>query len=180
VGTALPDETTVAYGGSWSSWTDVGTTIEALAISVEVEDVDVEVQQYTAPVRRFRTSEKVAFETVLAEMTGANLALILNGANSDTAAGASQKGYSAITAGGYFEIPEKTWAIEGYRVDTADTEQPVRLQILSGTAKFNGETEFGKANPAGIPLRIDALADTTKAKGAELLRVEIVTAPATS
>jgi hypothetical protein len=117
---------------------------------------------------------------VLAEFTGANLALVLDGSNTDTAAGAAQKAYSDIKMGGDFDIGEKTWAFEGYRVDAAGTKQPVRVHILKGTAKFNGNLQFAKGAAVGIPLQIQALTKTDGTLGQRLMNILVVTAPASS
>src|SRR5512139_3997978 len=85
VGTALPDESTVAYGAAWGgAWINVGYTLEPLSMSFEPEIFKLFVQQLTNPVKTSKTTEAVTFETVLAEWTGSNIALALDGSNTDT------------------------------------------------------------------------------------------------
>jgi hypothetical protein len=181
VGTALPDETTVAYGASWgASWTDLGYTLEPVSMSYETETFKLMVEQLTAPVRSVRQEETVTIETVLAEITGANLALALDGTTTTTAPGAGQAGYDQVEAGGSVSIAEYTWGFEGYRLAANNAKLPVRVFIYRGVATLNGQLTFAKSAGVGIPLRIEALPDTTKEAGKQLLVIHNVTASPTS
>ncbi|MBK8987383.1 MAG: hypothetical protein IPM39_15120 [Chloroflexi bacterium] len=182
VGTVLPADS-LAYGAAWTSptgWTEIGLTKTPITMNRDLTTVDVMVEQSTLPVKRVATEEKVAFETTLAEITADLLQLAMGGTVTDTAAGASQVGKEELVAGGAAILPEYTWAIEGLYETAAGVKFPIRLQIYRATVVLNGELQFGKADATGIPLRIDALGDLTKAVGAQLFKFVKVLAAATS
>lgn len=183
-GEANPDETTVAYGAAWGgNWVRVGYTKAPLTLAYESEESDVTVEEELPPVKRFRVSENLTLETVLAELTGDYLALA--GGNQATvtevAAAAAQKAYEYTTLGGDPTLTERKWGIEWRHIQTDGTEQPARIFIHKGTAMINGNLEFSqKADDyPGIPIQVKALSDTTQSAGAKLCRFERVTAPTT-
>ena len=90
---ALPDETTVAAGASWGAgWTDLGFTAAPLAVAINRETVDMEVEQIANIVKQIVTKDTVDMETVLAEITAANLryAMSASSAVATVAAGAAK------------------------------------------------------------------------------------------
>lgn len=181
VATAVPDETSVAYGAAWGgAWVDLGYTLEPVSLSYEAETFKLMVEQLTAPVRSVRQEETVSIETVLAEITGANLGLVLDGTVTTTAAGAAQTGYDAVEAGGSPAISEYAWGFEGYRLGASNVKLPVRVFVYRGVAVLNGQLTFAKSAGVGIPLRIEVLPDTEKVAGKQLLLIHNVTAAASS
>lgn len=181
VGEALPDETSVDYGDAWGgNWTNLGFTLEPVALSYETETFELEVEQITLPVRRVRTKETVMIETALAEMTGANLALVVDGTVTTTAAGVGQKGFDEILAGGSVDLSEYAWGFEGFRVTSANVRLPVRMFLYRGNAVLNGQLTFAKGAGVGIPIQIKALPDTTQDPGEQILVIHNVTAVATT
>ena len=183
VGETIPDETAVAYGDDWpGNWRRVGYTKAPLRMMYEDEQVDIETEEELAPVNRFRTSETLALETELAELTAEYLALA--GGDQDTvvetSAAVGQKAYEEVGFGGSAIIAQYAWGFEGFRVDDAGDQQPVRMVVRKGTAKLNGELEFSQKSDGypGIPLRINALADTSQLSGQKLALFQRVTAPA--
>lgn len=179
VGEALPDETSIAYGGDWGgNWAQIAMTLEPVSINRDISTVDVMIEQSTLPVKRAVTEEKVAFETVLAEFTAAHLALGMEGTTTTTAAGVGQVGYEEVEGGGQPTPTEYAWGIEGKYVNAAGVAFPVRIFIYRGTVVFNGELQFAKGEASGIPMRIDALADLTKVVGKQLWKIQKVTAAA--
>lgn len=84
------------------------------------------VEQLTAPVRSVR-QKTVSIETVLAEITGANLGLVLDGTVTTTTTGAARTGYDAVEAGGSPSISEYAWGFEGYRLGASNVKLPVRV-----------------------------------------------------
>lgn len=181
VGTAVPDETTVAYGASWgASWTDLGYTLEPVSLSYESETFKLMVEQLTAPVRSVRQEETVSIETVLAEITGANLNMVMDGTLTTVAAGAAQVGFDTVEAGGSVAISEYAWGFEGYRLGASNAKLPVRVFVYRGVAVLNGQLTFAKSAGVGIPLRIEVLPDTAKVAGKQLLLIHNVTAAASS
>lgn len=179
-GESKPDETSVAYGGSWGgNWARVGYTKEPLTLAYESEEVDVEVEEVLAPIKRFRISESLTVETVLAELTAAYLQLAASNQDtvSETEQGASQDAYEETGLGGEVVLTEKAWGFEGLFIDSDGNEQPVRIFVHKGTAMINGELEFSKKTDdyPGIPIQIKALADTTQSEGQELMLWQRVT-----
>lgn len=179
---SLPDETTVAFNSyaSWTGWTLLGYTNEPAVVTLDVETLALTVEQQLARVKEVVTSEALSIKSKLVQFDGALLAVLLRGANTNTAAGAGQKAYSEMTFGGNPQLSEYQFAIEGYRVDSAGTKQPVRIFVYKGVITAMGDVGFDKANMVGVPFEIHALADTSKSDGANLGKIHIVTAPASS
>lgn len=181
VGEALPDETSVGYGDAWGgNWTNLGYTLEPVSLSYETTTFELEVEQITLPVRRVRTGETVMIETTLAEMTATNLALVVDGSSTTTAAGVGQVGWDEILAGGSVDLSEYAFGFEGFRVTSANVRLPVRVFFYKGNAVLNGQLTFAKGAGAGIPIQIKALPDTTQAAGEQILVIHNVTAVATT
>ena len=185
VGESLPDETTIDFGDAWGgNWERVGYTKEPLKVAYESEEADIAVEEVLAPVKRFRISEEMTWETVLAELTAEYLQLAASNQDtvSETGAGASQDGYEETGLGGEVMLTEKAWGCEGMFVESDGTEQPIRLFMHKGTAILNGELEFSKKSDdyPGIPIQIKALADTSQSRGQELMIWQRVTAEKTS
>lgn len=181
--TALPDETTVAAGASWgASWTDLGYTTSPVALSYSMDTFDLEVEQLANPIKSVRTKEDLMIETTLAELTAANLKLALGSSQTitTTVAGASQHGFDELKAGGEVLLPEYQWGFEGYTLDTSNRQLVKRIFVYRGVCTLNGKLEFSKKAAAGIPIRIKALADTTKTSGQQMIAVHFVTAWKTS
>lgn len=181
VGEALPDETTVAYGGTWGgNWAQLGFTKTPISFGYQTTVFEVEVEQVTGVIKQTKTKEVATIETVLAELVGANLALATDGTLTSTAAGASQKAFEQVVAGGDPTISEYAWGFEGEYVDDAGASFPIRFFVYRGSAIMNGQLTFAKADYPGIPLQVKALNDTSKAKGAQIYAFQRVTAAATS
>lgn len=177
-GTTLP-AVTVAVDGAWPvGWTYVGYTLEPVKLTYNFEVLEIMVQQTLNPIARTRTTEELMFETVLAEHFAANIALALAGSSSTTAAASGVPGFEDFYVGGDYNLPVRQWGIEGSYVSAAGNRHPIRIFIWRATAAEGGELTYDRENPAGIPLQIKALADTTKTLGQHLMRVQRVTAPA--
>lgn len=182
VGTAKPDETTVGYDdyASWTSWIELGYTTEPLTIAYSYDTAGVDVQQSTLQILRRKTTEELTASTSIAQLSGDHMALVLNGTNTDTAAGASQKAFSEVAFGGDTNLPEWQFGFEGYRPDSAGTKQPVRFFIHKANISLAGDIPFDKANASALPIEIMALEDSTQSAGERLAVMHIVTAPASS
>ncbi len=183
LGTALPDETTVAYGAAWpAGWTSVGYTLTPLAMAYETEDFELEVEQLPNVVKRQKVKENLTLECTLAELTAINLKLAMGSSQTvgTTAAAASQHAYEEISMGGEIYLPEYQIGFEGYLLDSSNHQLPVRLFLWRANIVLNGNLEFAKAAAAGIPVQIKALAYTTQPAGQQLLRFQRVTGWKTS
>lgn len=182
LGTALPDETTVGLNdfGNWTGWTHLGYTTAPTSMSYTKEEFKVMVQQAGSPIKKKKTSETMTLGTTLAQFTGDTIALLYQGTNTDTAAGASQKAFSRVTGGGDSALPEYMVAVEGYRDDATDTPQPVRIFLYKATLSASGDVPFDRAAVAGIPITAEGLADATRPIGSQTYEIHIVTAAATS
>jgi hypothetical protein len=171
----------VAYGAAWGgNWVDLGFTLEPVSMSYETETFKLMVEQLTAPVRAVRQEETITIETVLAEITGANLAVAMDGTSTPTNAGVNQVAYDLVEAGGSVSISEYAWGFEGYRLAANNAKLPVRIFVFRGVATLNGQLTFAKSAGVGIPLRVEAMPDTTKAAGKQLLVIHNVTSSPTS
>ena len=181
VGTTLPADS-VGFGTAWGgAWYRAGFTQEGVTLTYEDEQIDHTVEEALTPVRRTRSSESAMIETVLAELTASYLSLAMgSGTTSTTAAAVGQVGKEELLAGGSIDVAEKAWGVEGRYTDASGNNFPLRFFIYKGTAKVNGGLEFGKAkeNGTGIPLQINALADTSKSAGQQLFKMQRVTAAA--
>lgn len=165
---------TLAEDGAWpAGWTQIAYTKEALTIASEFESLDIEVEEAMSPVHRRKIKESCTFETVLAEFTTQNLAYALDGTHTaTTAATSSVEGLETFTLGGNRFLTERMWGFEGKFYSRDGTVvMPVRLIIYRASAESGGELEFSKSDYAGIPLKIMALADTSKAVGQQLFKV---------
>jgi hypothetical protein len=183
MGTTLPDETSVAwktFSGWHASWVHLGYTMTPTRMAWTYDTTEVSVEQVTTPIKRSKTNERVTFNLELAQFDGANLALILDGANTNTAAGAGQKAFSRVTAGGSTTLNEYMFAIEGVRPDSAGTDQPFRIFVYRATIRANGDIQFAKANGTALPVIVEGLTDTTKTIGQQLMEIQIITAAATA
>ncbi len=179
IGEALPADS-LAYGAEWTGdWEPIALTSAPFTMKRDVTTTDVMVEQSTLPVKRKVTEEKVAYETKLAELTADHLLLAMGGTKTVTNPGAAQVGKEELLAGGQATLTERTWAVEGMYEKEDGTVFPIRMQIWRATAVLNGDLAFGKAEAAGIPLRIDALGDLTKPVGQQLYKFQKVTAAPT-
>lgn len=182
LGTALPDETTVVYGDydSWLSWNHLGYTDAVSNLNYSFEQFEYTPEQALSPVLRRRISEMMTLRFALSQFDGDYLALVTEGTKTATAAGASQKAYDKIVGGGDTQISEYMFGLEGYRIDTSGNKQPVRIFFHKATITLNGDIPFGKQNAAIMPIEVKAVPDTSKAVGAQLYEIHVVTAPASS
>lgn len=183
VGTALPDETTVAAGASWGgSWTDLGFTLTPLALGVEIETFELEVEQAASPIDILQTKQTAKFEVTLAEITAANLryALGSTSAVATVAAGAAQHAFDTLKTGGDFKLPKWQLGFEAVATDASNNKLIKRIFIYKAILTLNGKLEFSKKAAVGIPLQVTAIADTAKTAGEQLFEVQFVTGWKTS
>jgi len=180
-GESVPADTVgadVAWGGNWSR---LGYTKEAVTLTYEDEQTDIPVQEELTPVKRFKSAESAMIETVLSELHPDYLQMaIAAGAVADTAQAAGQPAKETFNVGGEAVLEEKAFGIEGTYRDSSGNEYPVRFFIWKGNAKLNGALEFAKdmEGGTGVPLQINALADTGKAVGQKLFRMVRITSAA--
>ncbi|MEI8167114.1 MAG: hypothetical protein WCG26_12080 [Chloroflexales bacterium] len=169
----------VAVGAAWpTGWVDVGFTLEPTKLTYKFDMLEIFVEQSFSPVRRRRTKEEVTVETVLAEHTTGNLATAMAGLSTTTAAATGVPGYESFSVGGDPNLPTMMVGIEGAYNDEENNFFPVRMFLYQATVSDGGTLEFGKDKPAGIPLKLLALPDLTKAKNLQLLLIQRVTAVA--
>jgi hypothetical protein len=181
--TALPDETTIAADASWgASWTDLGYTLTPVALGVDVETFELEVEQTPNPVAMLQTKQVASFEVTLAELTAANLKYALSSRSTiaTVAAAANQHGFDTLKVGGDTQIPYYQIGFEGVQMDASGNKMVRRLIIYKAILTIGGKLEFSKKAPTGIPLSVMAVADTAKTAGEQLFEVQIVTAWKTS
>lgn len=179
----LPDESTVFVGAAWGgNWERVGFTKAPVTMAYELEEMEVEVEEYLAPLKRIKIKEGAMIETVLAELTSEYLALAFSAGQVTTvAAGVGQRAYDEIGVGGQVFLDEKVWGIEGTYIDAAGDQFPVRLFLWKATTTMNGSLTFSNRNGEypGIPFQIKTLADPSQPAGQNLFKFQRVTAKAT-
>ena len=177
-GTAIPDETSVAYGAAWTNWTALGDTLTPAVLTFAEERRAVKTQQSLGIVKELRTDIAITVKTTLADMTGVNLAMVLNGTNTATAAGASQKAFSQVKVGKDVQVDTYKFGFETLRVDSTGVKQPVRYFFHIASIAPDGDMAFDKENETGIPVVITVYEDASQAAGSEFMTIDIVTAPA--
>lgn len=179
VGETIPDETSVAYAGSWGgNWKELGRTLKPVVVQFQKEKFTLETEQDILPVREVVTKFNAGFKTTIAEWTGEILALVLDATKSTTAAGAGQKAYDAISIDGTkADISTYAFGIEGFRLPSTGTvKQPVRIFFKVASIVADGDVELAKAAGAGIAITVVALAEDS---GIPII-IHNITAPATS
>jgi len=180
VGTSTPADT-VAYNGAWgASWTELGYTKQPLTINYEEEHVKHDIQEALAPVHAHISSKSLALETVLAEFTGDNLALALNGVNTETEAGAGQPAKDTVDFGNSNALTIRQWGFEGQYVDEDGDTFPIRIFVWKGVVLPNAELQFAKDDSTGIPIHIDAMMDLSQSSGEEFWQIVKITEEASS
>ncbi len=65
-------------------------------------------------------------------------------------------------------LPEYQVGFEAVRLDASNNKLVTRLFLYRVTLQMGGKLEFSKKAAAGIPLKITALADTTKTAGEQI------------
>jgi hypothetical protein len=178
-GATLPADT-VAAGGAWpAGWTALGYTKTPLSVSFTRELVEEDIQESLAIITKQAKKEEFMVETTMAEFVLTELLLGWGGANTTTAAGAGQPGMDEMVGGDDTALVERAWGFEGSYVSAAGNVHPIRLFLYKGVAEFGNKLEFGKADPTGVPLKVKANPDMTKAAGQRLYMLQKMTAPAT-
>lgn len=183
VGEANPDDTTIDFGEAWGgNWADLGDFLEGnpVVLSMPEEMTKVYTERSTAPKNAVRTRREPIVKATLAEHSPTNMALVLSGTATPTAAGAAQKAVTDITFGTGSEVDFYKWGIEAFMKDDNDTPQPVRWFLHKGFIKLAGDTSYAKQNPTGIPIEITIFGDGSQAANAELGTLQFVTGPATT
>jgi len=178
VGEALPDDSTgvgVAWGGNWETY---AYTKAPLSCNYTATELEIMVQQELTAVNRVKSGENLTFETVLAEITSARMAVATSGTPSTTAAAAGQVGKDELDVGGESAIDQYAWGFEGTYVNSSGTQFPARWFMYKGTANLNAAQEWSVADYPGIPIQVKALVDTTKSAGSKLFKFQRVTAAA--
>jgi hypothetical protein len=178
VGEALPSADTVGAGVVWGgNWKNLGYTLEPVSVNLDVQTFKLYVQQLLAPLRITRTQQELAFESVLAEMTGQNLGLAFDGTVVTTAAAPTIAAKDTVTVkGDKVDVSVYAVGIEGIRVTDANVRVPIRFFLPRASITLNGPLAFAKDAGAGIPVHIDGLVDNT---GNQLI-IHNVTAPKTA
>jgi hypothetical protein len=175
-GEALPSENSVPYGAAWGgNWVNPTYTLEPVTIKFERTVGPITVEQSTLPLDALVTEESIEIETTLAEVTGANLNLALDGTLTTTAAGPSQAPKEEVEAGGNALLTKRAWGFEGLYRKSDGTQLSVRVFVYRGAAVLGGELKFSKKDPLGVPLQITAYADVTKVAGKQGLKIQKVT-----
>lgn len=182
-GTNKPSTANLLYGHDWpTGWVKVGFTKAPLAVAYTSTEAEIAVEEELASIKRVRTAEALAVETVLAELTADYLKLAGGDQRtvSTTPAAAGQKAFEMTGLGGMAEIVVKQWGFEGLFIPSTSVEEPIRFLIHRGTAMINGNLEFSQKTDdyTGIPIQIKALTDVDEDAGEKLCQFYKFTAAA--
>lgn len=173
LGTTLPSDA-LAEDAAWpAGWVQIAYTKESLKMASEFEKLAITVEEALSPIHFRKTGESLKFETVLAEFTTQNMAYALDGVHAQpTAPSGAVEGLETFTLGGNRFLTERAWGFEGKMFNRAgDVAVPVRIYVWRATAEAGGQLEFSKSEYSGIPLKLEALADTSKAAGQQLFKI---------
>ncbi len=178
-GTTLPADS-LAVGAAWpAGWIDVGYTSQELTVEYSWEELPAEAQQAMSPIKYARINETAYLETVMSEITLSNMAVAFGAtAPTITAAAVGQVGKEVMKVGGLTEIPQKAWGIEGSYTDSSGVLRAHRIIFYKGQASTGGQLKYNNKVWAGIPLRINAIEDSTKTLGQRLFEYTRITASA--
>ena len=177
----LPDETTVAFGADWGgNWTPFGFTNGALTFAYEFDNAEADIEQSLAMVKRKKTNERSFMEARLAEFCLAVLTNIWEGTVTTTAPGVGQVGFEEWNVGNDNNLTERAYGAEGSWVDSSGNRFPIRVFFYKATSAQGAQLQFSKNEFIGIPFRIDALGDLSQSFGNQLVKIQRVTAVATS
>ncbi len=156
VGTTAPADS-VAVDGTWpAGWTALGYTTVPLSVERTAEKIIADIQESLVEIKRGNKKETFVVETTLAELDLDYLALAWGGTATTTAAGAGQVAKEELAGGDDQDTLEYQWGFEGGFVSAAGATHPIRLFIWKGICDFGAKLEFGKSDPVGIALRIEA------------------------
>lgn len=117
-GAVEPLDSAVNLAPATSSWTDVGGTLNGLAISIDQQYTELTVDQLVDSIGRRLTKREFAITTQLAEPTLANLSIALNGSTQTS---------GAITSGGTYQTAEPLFA-------TSATQPTYIAMLIDGYA----------------------------------------------
>jgi hypothetical protein len=147
---------------------------------VETETFEVDVQQLSSPILQSITSETFTLATTLAEQTAEILQLLDGGNITTTAAGASQRGYTELKAGGRTVRTVYTVGFEVKHSLADGTLLPLRLFFHRANFARGGDVPYGKGEVAGIPIEVTVLGDEDQAEGEQIYVWQKVTALGTT
>lgn len=179
---ALPNLNTVAFNayGSWASWFSLGVTASPVRIRHDKEYYQFDAQQYAHPILVRQVGKRTVVRFEIAELTGATLSTLMDGSLTTTAAGAGTKGSYTVDYGSNLTTLERQWAFEGFRLDSAGTQQPVRWFFYKAVLSLEGDFTFNKRDSVRAMCSLICIADTSKTQGVDVGKIQVVTAPATS
>ena len=176
--TALPDESTVAYGASWGgSWSELGLLMNGAGVSMQhsVTMKKVMADGYILALKRVPTEREVGFGFSLLEYTPANLQYVFPDSDlMETAQAAAQKAFADLTIAAGQDNPSYAVGIEAFRLDSTGAKQPVRWRLYEASIEPSGETPFQQGSEATLPVVCMALHNDDSGKVAQL---QYVTSP---
>jgi hypothetical protein len=91
-GAAEPADTAIDTAPSDAVWTDIGATIDGVAVEIDQKYSQIEVDQVVDPVESRLVGRTVTVTTKVAEVTLDNLAMLMNGGTAG-----SGSGYESLT-----------------------------------------------------------------------------------
>lgn len=160
-GTAVPTLTGTTANFPSPTWSNPGYTDKGIEFDYTATDKDIEVDEVTSPVDVLITKEKVEVTVVLAETTLQNLYFCISGGVLVSA--------TDLTIGGAVRPNEFLLAIQGPAPSTNATRQ---ILIYRCMPKGNPKIHYQRKDKLMFACKFDALADSTRANGANLCEIK--------
>lgn len=159
---AVPNVSILATAAWAGNWVRMGATAAPLTCLYEDERTDIDVEENLATVFRYKTSEALTVETVLAELDVDYIALMTEGTVAVDAGAGGLIAYDQLPVGNQAAVTEHQFGFEGIAVQSDGNLWPIRFFIHRATIKLGGELSFSKREDdyTGIPIVIEALAPT--------------------
>lgn len=180
LGEVLPADTLAVeapWGGGWSRF---GFTSSPLTFAYEYDITEPKIQEALGPIKRAKSSEKLALETMIAELDFEQMRFAWgNGVVTAVPAGVGQPEKSVFKFGGQRFMLTRAIGFEGSLYDEVANEiYPIRILIYKGTGAAGGSLEFSKEDWTGTTLKIGALENIDKPRGERLFEWHKITGPA--
>lgn len=152
-----------------SSPIDLGYTSEGATLMYNAELEAITVDQVLSPVGYFVPGEECTFETMLSEAAASKLRYALGATDqsvSDSAADASNKGYSEIKFGGNYTLTDYVLEYKAVKRNLANCYIITRLYKVNISP--NLEAAYKKDGITYYKMTFKAVADTTQTAGQQL------------
>lgn len=147
-----------------ASWRDLGETDDGVKVAKTQSIEKFGSDQRTGSVKAVRTEESVTVEANLQKLTLENLADVVNGTVTTTAAGAATIGTKSMSMYGGASVTEFAFLFRG---NSPYGNWPAQYYIPRGIFTGDIELEYKKDSKTLIPAAFEALEDLNAAAAAD-------------